>query len=717
MSDPSLLFAAFALVALQATPGAGPPIRSVRLEGAVSLDRDMLHAALETRPPRCRSLLLALPCALGPPGWAAVYERLEDPAQVERDAARIAEIYRDWGWADVRVAGRVDRRGGTVNVVFLIDEGEPTRLAAVHVEGEETFMPALDVPDLPLRAGRPYAGPLLAATEQLLRGLAAERGHPYAQVEVSGDIDPATRTAVVTFRLDAGPPVRFGDIQVRATPPLRAAEVAKYVAYRPDDTFRPSRMAETVRRIEALPVVDSARIGLRPVTGSTVPTTVVGSAGRVHGFGVEGTVASVTCVSLYGRWQHRHVLGVPRVLALTTGVSNLFAEQTGGFPCSGTGTGEFRGRDWLLDAELWQPSLFADPRTTLRIGVFAERWSLANAFIRDGAGARLSLARELSPGAAIRLSWHPERARRLAADFYHCSNYARCSTAQLDSAAARRWTAPLGLSLLLTSLPRPGDVLRPPPWWADAGHALPQGRYTLRMDGDVAASFTGSAVTWRRASVEAAATRSFGRTGELAARIRIGAVGGDAVLPPDARLFAGGTSSVRGEAQSLLGPVVVVADSIGALACMPPRNVCILPGVDPDHFRLRPLGGDRLIEANIEARLWITDALQIAGFLDSGRLSSRGPLEADVAVLAGRSASLTAPGFGLRARSPIGPVRLDFAFDPRSARELPLLTRAADGSIALLGLARWNPYTWDNSGGWTAFRRRWRVWLAVGQPF
>jgi hypothetical protein len=707
-----------ALILLQVTPAAGPSIRSVRLEGARSLDRDMLRAAIATRAPRCKSFLLALPCALGPPGWTAVFQRLDDPVQVERDAQRMAAIYRDWGYTDVRIALRIDRSAAGVNVVFRIEEGEPTRVSSVRVEGTETFAPPLVLPSrLPLRAGLPWASPLLAATEALLRGLAAERGHPYAQIEVSGGVEPATRTAEVTFRIDAGPAVRFGDIQVRATRPLRGAEIAKYVAYWPDQRFQPSRLAETIRRIQSLPIVDSARIGLRPAMGTEVPTTVVASAGRVHGFGVEGTVASITCVSVLARWQHRHVLRAPRVLSLAVGGSNLFAEETSGFPCNGTGTGEFRGRDYLLDAEIWQPALFNDPRTTLRVGLFAERWSLANAFIRDGAGARVSVGRELQPLAALRLSWQPERARRLAADFYFGGNYALCAAAQLDSASARRWTAPLGLSFVWTSLPPPGDVRRMPAWWADSAAPLPAWRHVLRIDGDVAAGFTGSDVSWRRATLEAAVTRAFGRAGELAARIRLGTVAGNGVLPPDARLFAGGVNGVRAAQQSLLGPVVVVADSAGAEACMPPRNVCILPGVDPGHFRLRPLGGDRLLEASIEARLWISDGLQLAGFIDAGRLSTRDPLRADAALLAGRRAALVAPGLGLRARSPLGPIRIDFAYDPRAARDLPLLTRAADGSVALLGLARWDPWAWDSPGGWTAFRRRWRVWLAVGQPF
>jgi hypothetical protein len=479
-------------------------------------------------------------------------------------------------------------------------------------------------------------------------------------------------------------------------------------------------MEETLRRLRALPAVSDAGIQVRAVPGDTLIPTIVGvRPARVHGFGVEGSVASVTCLTLYGRWQHRHLLGSPRVLTLTAGASNLLAEETGGFPCSGTGEGEFRGRDWMLDADLWQPALFGDGRTALRLGLFTERWSVANAFIREGAGARIGLTHELSSRAALRLEWKPERSRREAADLYFCGNYDLCTSAQLDSVTGLHGYAPAGLSLLLTSPAPPAVLQRAPPWWA-AGAPLDfvaPWRYGVRVDVTGAAGVSGSDYSFARATLETSVTRVLGRTGELAGRIRLGIVTGDNILPPDARLFSGGLGSVRGAGQSLLGPAVLLADSAAAAACIPSGGECSVANVDPEHLRLRPLGGDRLIEASLEARLWLSDALQIAAFADLGLVERRAfELSTVPASLGRRRETLLSPGLGLRALSPLGPLRLDIALDTRDLRSVPLFTRAADG-IAFLGLARYDPFSWDGPGGWKEFRRRLRIWVGVGQPF
>jgi translocation and assembly module TamA len=701
-------------VSLQATPDAGPRILSVHLEGVRQLDAALAQSVLQSRPPRCRSFLLALPCAAGSFDWAEVFDRLVT-GLLARDSARLDSLYQAWGFPDVRVAPRTERQDAGVRVIFRIDEGRPITVASLTVEGADAFRPPLELPAvLPLAEGQPYALRLLDASTQRLRALAAERGYPWAQVEVSGDVDAEAR-ATVRLRIEAGPHARFGAAQPLTEPPLHAREIVPFVAWRAGEPFRPSRIERTLQRLRSLPVVEEAGAQLRAQPGDTLIPVILGvRPGRVHGFGVEGTVASVTCLSLFGRWQHRHLLGSPRVLTLSVGGSNLLAAETGGFPCSGTGEGDFRGRDWLLDADLWQPAGFGDGRTALRLGVFAERWSLPNAWIREGMGLRFALTHELGSRASLQLRYEPERSRRQAADLYFCGNYALCGTAQLDEATRPRWFAPVGAALLLTSQPAPGVVARQAPWWAPGAplEAPSHWRYGLRASLDVATPASGSDYGFVRGAIEATATRVLGRTGEIAGRLRLGRVTGDQVLPPDARLYAGGLGSVRGAAQSLLGPAVLLADSAGAAACLPPRNVCILPSVDPDHFRLRPLAADAILEASLEARLWLGNTVQLAGFVDAGWVSRR---NTDIALGLKRE-RLISPGLGLRAVSPLGPIRLDLALDPRAARDLPLYYRTAD-AVALLGLARYDPFEWDQPGGWTAFRRRLRLWVGVGQPF
>ncbi len=136
-----------------------------------------------------------------------------------------------------------------------------------------------------------------------------------------------------------------------------------------------------------------------------------------------------------------------------------------------------------------------------------------------------------------------------------------------------------------------------------------------------------------------------------AARVRAGTAEpteGQKLLPLFERFYAGGINSVRGYARRRVGPLA----------------------------EDEPIGGHSLVEASVELRRAITDAIGAAVFVDAGQVSLRsfdfpfGDMQ-------------YGSGFGLRYRSPVGPIRVDLGF--------PLEPRGDDAY--------------------------WQVYLSVGQTF
>lgn len=103
-------------------------------------------------------------------------------------------------------------------------------------------------------------------------------------------------------------------------------------------------------------------------------------------------------------------------------------------------------------------------------------------------------------------------------------------------------------------------------------------------------------------------------------------------LPASQRFFAGGDSTVRGFALDRLGD--------GAT-------------IDRNGF---PTGGNAMIVLNSELRVPVTGPLQVVGFFDAGNVFDR--------VSHVRVGSIRgAVGFGIRYRSPVGPIRVDLGFN------------------------------------------------------
>jgi len=118
----------------------------------------------------------------------------------------------------------------------------------------------------------------------------------------------------------------------------------------------------------------------------------------------------------------------------------------------------------------------------------------------------------------------------------------------------------------------------------------------------------------------------------MAAIFRFGikeSVSGDPGIPISERFFAGGGSTLRGFATDMAGPL------------------------DPNN---EPVGGNALLIGNLELRVPLVSRLQAVAFYDVGNVFSR------VNNMHLSDFSHTA-GMGLRVRTPLGPIRLDYGYN------------------------------------------------------
>jgi outer membrane protein insertion porin family len=178
----------------------------------------------------------------------------------------------------------------------------------------------------------------------------------------------------------------------------------------------------------------------------------------------------------------------------------------------------------------------------------------------------------------------------------------------------------------------------------------PQKGTLLSVDGTLAARALGSQVGFTKGLVEGFFYRGLGRPHMvLAGGARLGlaspfrqvvtTVQPDGTvttetiqdLPASERFFAGGDSTVRGYA----------LDSVGA-----PNTI------SAEGF---PIGGNALVILNLELRVPVWRDVGGAVFVDGGNVFARAS-EVDLSNLLGST------GFGLRYRSPIGPIRVDLGF-------------------------------------------------------
>jgi outer membrane protein assembly factor BamA len=166
-------------------------------------------------------------------------------------------------------------------------------------------------------------------------------------------------------------------------------------------------------------------------------------------------------------------------------------------------------------------------------------------------------------------------------------------------------------------------------------------------------------------------------------------------IPPEHRFYAGGPSDVRGFHRNELGPVVYV---------VPKAEVDRAAGgtIDPDSIQVSAIGGNTLAVGNVELRIpspVFSTRLRLAAFVDAGGAWQRGDGDPVIRVT---------PGVGIRLATPLGPARLDVAYNPYRLQAGPLFQFDTTGALTPVpGAER---FVLDRDGKFTFH-------FAVGQPF
>jgi outer membrane protein assembly factor BamA len=439
---------------------------------------------------------------------------------------------------------------------------------------------------------------------------------------------------------------------------------------------------------------------------SSVATVVVRLAeAPVHQIDAGLGWGSVECFRGDARWESRSFGGGARRLVLSGAASKLGISTGLSSICRAYSTfasDTFADAlDYRLSADLTQP-FFISPRNNLALNLFAERISEPNVFQRQAAGGRLSFTRRLTRRTFLTSSVDVEHGRTVATDALFCGAFQVCDTETIARLGAARFRNSLNVNVLRERRDQPLD---------------PTTGYVLRSGLTWAPSWLASDVTFVRWTGDFSVYRELSPRWISAASIRFGNFFQTALpgslrdfLPPEDRLFAGGATTVRGFGRNLLGPGIWVTDQVERdpetnEALTDPETGAKVPVRDAAQFI--PSGGTAMLVLNAELRApspFLTDVLRLAFFVDAGSVATR-----QLWDLTANELKIT-PGAGIRFQTPVGPVRMDAAYNPHGDRTAPLyLSDPETGALVRIEDA-FRP----EPGGLLS---RLRIHLSVGQAF
>jgi outer membrane protein assembly factor BamA len=645
-------------------------VTRISFQGAQHFADEQLRAAIVSTQSGCNFLVLCTDAFL-------------NEVALRGDLVRLRLFYFQRGFRAAQIAVDSVPRGAGVEITFRITEGAPVMVGEVRVNpvedttGIDGAVRSAFRRALPLRAGEVFNLLEYESGRDTLRARLANLGYARAEVLANYLIPrDSAQLARVEYDVLLGERVRFGPITVEGNANVSDAVVERMLTFQPGQYYSYQNVLRSQRNLFGLETFRHVEIRADPnaSTDTLIPVTVQVNEANLHRVRIGAGVSTAEFVNAEGRWTSRNFLGGARRLELRSRLYNLLVDPLTDVPGFEDARDPYDALSGSINADFSQPWFF-HPLNTLGVGLYAERRSLPDIFVRTARGGYVSLSRSLGPGTTVALGYRPELTELSAGgDLVFCVNFIACGADEIAALREPHWLSPLALTY---ARDRSNSLFAP-----TRGHIV-------RLDVEYANAATGSDFNYTRVSAEATRYGEPFRGLVLATRLRPGwaesshASGSGLGLHPQKRFFGGGPNSVRGFAQFRMGPKLLTINAVDHLApdslnapfsCSAQEinagncDVSQLAVTDPQFFDVRAVGGAAVLEGNVELRFpFFLDKLRAAAFVDFGQVWQ-------VAEEARLRNLIFTPGFGLRYFSAIGPVRIDVGYNPQAAERLTVVT-------------------------------------------
>ena len=700
-------------------------VKSLSLKGVKAVNPKELRLSIATDQSHCVSIILSPICWISKTKYFYAREYL-DHQELARDVLRTRVFYWKRGYRETAVDTLVKQTDeDDVAVTFFITEGPPTIVSDISVTQTQKILNDRDVArKVVLGKNSPLNLIRLDSSRVFLQQALWDKGYADAIVDTAMQIDTTTRLANVQINLDPRWKATVSDIIIEGNKKIATSTILKSLTLHPGSLFKRSELLRSQRALYESNLFRRAAIDI-PRQGDSSKVLIVSvQEAPLRENRLSFGFNTVDFFQVEGRFTHYNFLGRARQLDVQGAAGNLFANAL---------NGKFIFRDFTRttptadDAKYFNPTYnlsvnlrepwFGAQANELALSVFAHRRSAPGIYVDKGFGSSATFTREIIDRGPASINYRFEINRIEAGDVYFCINFGVCDQPTLGALRDRQRLSPLTIT---STINRANDPFSP------------TRGYRTTIDAEHASALTLSDFRYNRTSADGAVYNPVRKRGTIAGHLRLGYVRAlsstasalgvntdEQLLHPRKRFYAGGSRSVRGFGENELGPRVLTIPASVLRAkdpnCGPAVDITTcnpnVAGLGRTDFEPRPLGGNFVAEASAEFRFPIWQQLFGAVFVDGGYVSQK------TTPGLPSSAKAVTPGFGVRYRSPVGPIRIDLGVNPGRSEELPVVTETTvNGVKKLVTLDQRRVFSQTGSGFRGALNRV-VLHLSIGEAF
>ncbi len=674
-------------------------IRQLKFEGNQAISDEILAAAIVTTNSSwfARAFLFRSFKFLGT-------KRFFDEEEFRRDVVRLSVLYKRSGYPDAVVDTLVSRTPEDVYITFRVNEGNPIRVTRMVTTGLDSLPPKLRrsvLLDLPLQVGDAFNRfDMQASADSVIRRL-RDRGYPAAAVFTAFESNREAKNASVTLDAEPGTRAVIGRVEVIGTKRVDTTVVRQLLVARSGRRYSQEELFESQRNLYESDLFRFATVNIDSASyhpgDTTVPLVVQVNESKPHRVQSGVGYATYDCFRGSLGWTTRDFLGAGRILDLTTRVSKVGVGDPVDWGLDqnicATSREDTVGSakvNYYLGASIRRPA-FLSPNNAITVSLFAERRSEYKVYLRQETGASIALTRTTPRRRnPLSLTYTISYGRTEASALSFCGVFGACTA---DVVQPLRKSLPLATLTALATFPRINSPIDPSRGRIGSVEVTYSSKYIGSSSSQQFTRIAGGMSWYRPLSRDAVLSWRVRGGLIFSPTLEVGNVSG-AFIPPDQRFYAGGPNDVRGYQRNELGPVVYVVPVAGI------RGDTIVA----DSVSVAATGGNTFALGNVEVRVpspIFSSRLRFAGFVDAGMVWQReGPPSE-------RKLRLT-PGVGLRIATPLGPARLDVAYNPYQLQPGTLFQADTLGNLTPV----------PGQAAYVQPRdHRYTIHIAVGQPF
>jgi outer membrane protein insertion porin family len=527
---------------------------------------------------------------------------------LEEDMERVASFYEQNGFIDVAVNKEIEYlKQGRIEVNINVDEGKRYFVGDIELQGNDVISDKEILKAMKeINEGGVFSREKLSVDITNIRTLYFDRGYIFADVGESASIDPQTGKVNLDLRVKEGALAYIERVKIEGNTRTRDIVIRRELKLQPGDRFDGEKLRKSKERLQNLGYFDDISFDIEDTDNYDRKNLVVQvKEAKTGTFSFGGGFSTVDQVVGFVEVEQRN-FDITNWPTFTGGGQRLQLRAE---------TGSTRNNLFLSFDEPW---LFDYP---VSFGFDAYKTSrererdIGYAYDEERLGGALRLGKQLGDNLTGGLSYRREEVT--------IENFEDNVSADLLAEGGSNILSELGFTLNHDTR---DNVFNPA-----KGH-LATGSF------DLAGGILGGDKDFYRLQLRGSQYWPLMWDSVLEGRIRTGwvnAYGDSSKVPIFERFFAGGARTIRGYDERKVGPL--------------------------DQVTGDPIGGEALFVGNIEYTIPVIEFVKFATFFDIGNVW------ADVEDFGTGELKMGA-GVGLRVKTPIGPVQLDYGY-PLSEEE------------------------------------------------